>query len=597
MFRSVLFLTIIAGLGCGDDGKTVDIVQPTLDFGKTDCGTTAIPRTLVVSNPSGSAFSFTTSLALGDASPYLVVPDSGVVLPDRQLELTVYSKPVPAVSAVTDNLYGDTLTLTTDQSGESPHAIAITQTAHGAVLAVSTNTLAFATATPVGSAAQQMPLTITNSGNAGVAVTIASDPSFAVTPAGPSMLAAGGSLAATVAYSPAAVGAIAADLPITVDGTVCSQAPMVGATATATLKGTAKAVAIASTRGRPRNAIPTICVLTTGGYVACTGTTDLGVRGQGTTTPTMASYNLVQTHAGALSGVATLTGGRGFFCARRTDNTEWCWGDYLGLGRRGQTDPARINPFATQIASSVQAHATGYANHCGLAAGTVTCSGDNEGQHVPADSWTVANATAVAVHNGGGYALLGDGTVMSFGENRAGERGNGDANEAPPSLVQNLTNVTQVVAGGDGNALRHSNSHGCALEVDGSVWCWGRNNHGQLGNGNTSNTNVPQQVMVDGTTTLAPATSIAATGGSSCALVSGSVWCWGNNKNGLMGQASPPNSTFAEQTVPPLANVTRLDAGGMTTCAVLSTNGVRCWGQFSDGTFKNTPTMLPVFEP
>ena len=79
MFRSVLFLTIIAGLGCGDDGKTVDIVQPTLDFGKTDCGTTAIPRTLVVSNPSGSAFSFTTSLALGDASPYLVVPDSGVV--------------------------------------------------------------------------------------------------------------------------------------------------------------------------------------------------------------------------------------------------------------------------------------------------------------------------------------------------------------------------------------------------------------------------------------------------------------------------------------------------------------------------------------
>jgi len=584
-------------LGCGDDGKTVDIVQSSLDFGKTDCGTTAIPRTLVVSNPSGSAFSFTTSLALGDASPYLIVPDSGVVLPDRQLELTVYSKPVPASSAVTDNLYGDTLTLTTDQSGDSPHAIAITQTAHGAVLAVSTNTVAFATSSTVGAAAQQMPLTITNSGNAAVAVTIGSDPSFAVTPAGPSMLAAGGSLAATVAYSPAAVGAIAADLPITVDGTVCSAAPMVGATATSSLKGTAKAVAIAATRGRPRNAIPTICVLTTGGFVACTGTTDLGVRGQGTAMPSLSSYNLVQTHNGPLSGVTTLTGGRAFFCARRADNSEWCWGDYLGLGRRGQSDPARINPFATQVASGVQMHATSYSNHCAVSAGTMTCTGDNEGQHVPADAWTVANATSVAVHNGGGYALLGDGTVMSFGENNAGERGNGDASESAPSLVQNLTNVMQVVAGGDGNALRHSNSHGCALEVDGSVWCWGRNNHGQLGNGNTSNTNVPQQVMTDGTTPLAAATSIVATGGTSCALVSGSVWCWGSNKNGLLGTATPTDPTFAEQTSPALTGVTRLDAGGMTTCALLPTGGVRCWGQFADNTFKNTPTMLPVFEP
>jgi hypothetical protein len=584
-------------LGCGDDGKSVDIVQSSLDFGKTDCGSTAIARTLVVSNPSGTAFNFTTSLALGDASPYLVVPDSGVVLPSRQLELTVYSKPVPAISAITDNLYGDTLTLTTDESGDSPHAIAITQTARGAVLSVSTNTVAFATTSPVGGTAQQLPLTITNSGNASVAVSIASDPSFVVTPAGPSMVMAGGTLATTVAYSPAAVGAIAADLAVTVDGTTCSAVPMVGATATSTLQGTAKAVAIATMKGRPRDSLPAICVLTTGGFVACTGTTELGVRGQGTSTPAISSYNLVQTHAGALSGVTTLTAGRGFFCARRTDNTEWCWGDYLGLGRRGQSDPSRTNPFATQVATNIQAHAANYSNHCALASGTMTCTSGNEGQHVPADSWTVPNATAIAVHNGGGYALLANGTVMSFGENRAGERGNSDASEAAPSLVQNLTNVMQVVAAGNSNALRRSSSHGCALETDGSVWCWGHNNHGQLGNGATSNTNVPQQVMVDGTTPLAAATSIAATGDSSCALVAGSVWCWGNNKNGLLGQASPATPTFAEQTAPALANVTRLDAAGVTTCALLAAGGVRCWGQLSDGSFKNTPTMLPVFEP
>lgn len=600
MYRSVLVLTIIAGLGCGDDGKTVDIVQSSLDFGKTDCGTTAIPRTLVVSNPSGSAFTFATSLGLGDASPYLVVPDSGVVLPNRQLELTVYSKPVPAISAVTDDLYGDTLTLTTDEAGDSPHAVAITQTAHGAVISLSTMNVMFATTATVGDPAQTQPLTVTNSGNAAAAITFKNDLSFSVTPGGPAMVPAAGTLQATVSYAPAQVGVVAADLGITVDGPVCGAPPMLAASATSTLAGTAKQVAMTSTRPRPRNGIMTMCVLTTKGLVACTGSPESGARGTGTTTALSTnSYNLVRTRTGLLDQATEITSGRAFFCAKRSDSTLWCWGDYNGMGRRGIGDSNHDNVFATQVASNVQAFAAGYGYRCIVSGGTATCSGDNDGRRVPTGTWTVASPGGFGMSSGNGYAIQADGTVMSFGENANGERGNTDAPESAASAVTGLTNVVQVAGAGDGNPSTHSNRKACALENDGSVWCWGRGNRGQLGNNDTSNNvSTPVQVLTyDGATNppLANATAIGVGSSHSCAIA-GSVYCWGNNKDGELGYATN-QSSVALKTNPEITNAASLTVFAHSTCAVLTTGALRCWGLRADNMSTGAPLAVPAFEP
>jgi len=112
----------------------------------------------MVNNPNAKPFHFTTKLAAGDASRYLVVPDSGFVLASRQVALSVYSKPIPAVSATTDNLYGETLTVTTDADGDAPHEVAITQTAHGAILSFSLPAIDFPSPSVIGSAAQNASL-------------------------------------------------------------------------------------------------------------------------------------------------------------------------------------------------------------------------------------------------------------------------------------------------------------------------------------------------------------------------------------------------------------------------------------------------------
>src|SRR5438874_2702697 len=125
MFRRAALGCLLA-CACGDNDKSVGFVAPNLDFGQTDCGATAAPHVLQLHNPTTVAYHFTLTLAGGASSPYLLEPDHGIVLPEKTLAITVHSRAIPQVSAVTDDLYGDTLTVTTDLENEPPHTVAIT---------------------------------------------------------------------------------------------------------------------------------------------------------------------------------------------------------------------------------------------------------------------------------------------------------------------------------------------------------------------------------------------------------------------------------------------------------------------------------------
>jgi alpha-tubulin suppressor-like RCC1 family protein len=187
-------------------------------------------------------------------------------------------------------------------------------------------------------------------------------------------------------------------------------------------------------------------------------------------------------------------------------------------------------------------------------------------------------------------ALRSDGTVWAWGGNGFGEVGDGTTiNRTAPVQVTGLTGVTQVAAG---------TNHSLALRSDGTVWAWGYNNAGQLGNGSTASSAVP--VKVAG---LSHVTGISA-GYQSCVAtatngisVLTSVWTWGGNYNGELG-----DGTLAGRTTP--AQVTGLPAyiagatAGAGFAAVLGTDGsVWAWGFDETGQLGNAPAAAPVTRP
>jgi alpha-tubulin suppressor-like RCC1 family protein len=215
----------------------------------------------------------------------------------------------------------------------------------------------------------------------------------------------------------------------------------------------------------------------------------------------------------------------------------------------------------------------------------------------------LSGVTAITAGNGHTCALLSGGTVACWGDNAYGELGNGSctgpqqcsntdgayACSRNPVVVPGLNGVVAIAAGDDG-------AHTCALLSGGSVKCWGFGELGALGNGITTGpqtctwgsfnyTTFTTPVAVSG---LGGATSVAAGGDVSCALVSdGGVDCWGSNVVGQLGvgTATGPEkcSVYACSTTPVAvsglaAAATSVVTGGADTCALLSGGTVECWG-------------------
>ena len=118
--------------------------------------------------------------------------------------------------------------------------------------------------------------------------------------------------------------------------------------------------------------------------------------------------------------------------------------------------------------------------------------------------------------------------------------GNGSPLTNTPGQTVNLTNVT-AIAGGWGHSL--------TLKNDGTVWTWGYNESGQLGNGTNDDSIVPVQVLG-----LTGITAIAEGWGHSLSLKDdGTVWTWGHNESGQLG-----NGTDSDSNVPVRVSVLRL---------------------------------------
>ena len=126
--------------------------------------------------------------------------------------------------------------------------------------------------------------------------------------------------------------------------------------------------------------------------------------------------------------------------------------------------------------------------------------------------------------------------------------------------------------------------HTCALLGNKSLWCWGSNAAGQLGNDRPSGSLIPVRAS-----RLSTATAISSGGQHTCAiLANGSVSCWGSNSDGQLGLNSP-----MDYLVSGISTATAISSGGQHNCAILANGSVQCWGLNNYGQLGNNSTDTP----
>lgn len=169
-------------------------------------------------------------------------------------------------------------------------------------------------------------------------------------------------------------------------------------------------------------------------------------------------------------------------------------------------------------------------------------------------------------------ALDENGKVWSWGINGAGQLGNGNTkNSAKPGLVKKLSDIVAIASG---------SCHSLALNNKGEVWSWGFNKFGQVGDGSTNNRVMPQKIEALKGINV----SAVAVGRWHCLALAenGTVYAWGNNEYGQLGDGTRENSLLPKK-VEGLTNITSITGGECQSLAI-DLNGTKYgWGKNTNG--------------
>ena len=330
---------------------------------------------------------------------------------------------------------------------------------------------------------------------------------------------------------------------------------------------------------------PSIVITRTVISVATWGDNTYGQLGDGTTTSRSAWAPIP-----SIAGVLKIAAGHNHNLAIMSDNTVDTWGlngsGQLGYGYWVNSPTPKPVPGL----SNVIAVAGGWQHSLAVRSdGTVWAWGDNQyGElgngttvspgYSPTQVIGLTGVTKVAAGNGWSLALKSDGTVWAWGADTNGILGTAvTTDSATPVQVNGLAHVTDLAAG---------SQHALAIETDangvGTVWAWGEDWLGQIGSGTACICSYLLPVEVAG---IPSVVGIAAGDLTSVALgTDGSVWTWGSNADGALGDGSTLSARVTPAAIIAAGGgITRIASGGNHSVALTRAGAVEGWGSYAHG--------------
>lgn len=344
----------------------------------------------------------------------------------------------------------------------------------------------------------------------------------------------------------------------------------------------------------------------------CWGANAYGQLGNGTTTPTTRPMAVAE----PVHFVTTVAGGT-YSCAEAevTPGAWYCWGN----NANGQLNTGDFSNRSVPVSVGLSLGSTispvlaaGDTHACQTAGGVIQCWGangsgqlgsGNTGSHAGAVQVTGISVTppypnnSVVISAGSTHTCAEvDGSLWCWGGNSHGQLGVGDttlrSSAAAPTTVPGV--ATLVTAGGN---------HSCAItSPTGYTYCWGENGSGQLGDGSTVDRWTPVPLDVSYVSFYA----LSAGGAHTCGLIAGpaagfAAYCWGNNAHGQLGNGTTANDSVPVAVVGSVS-FSEVSAGATHTCGVTPTGVAYCWGgnqfgQLGDGTTTDRPQPTPVLSP